>query len=148
MPINGAFYWWTAVLAPRSASRFMSFVAGWVTIMQIVTSLASFAFACGTSFSYLIPLLVTGWISDNFQRMAIGMATVIFWGSLSFLQIERISLVFIFNCTLVLKKTPELTLIRCNHHRDHYCIPHWASRCSQCSASTIRERSRHFWPVC
>ncbi|KAL2671592.1 hypothetical protein Neosp_014182 [[Neocosmospora] mangrovei] len=105
MPVNGANYWWTAALAPPSLSRPFSFIAGWITVSQIITSLASLSYAGATSLSYAVPTLCPSWEPDNAQIMAIAMGLLIFWGLTSFLRMERIAWVFVLTCTIVLVTT-------------------------------------------
>ncbi|KAF4960046.1 hypothetical protein FSARC_10577 [Fusarium sarcochroum] len=105
MPVNGANYWWTAALSPPSLSRPLSFISGWITIAQIVTSLASVSFACGTSLATVVPIFHPEWEPNNAQIMSIAMGVVLFWGLTSFLRMESITWVFILSCSTVLLST-------------------------------------------
>ncbi|KAF5598362.1 amino-acid permease [Fusarium pseudocircinatum] len=110
MPVNGANYWWTAALSPMSFSRPLSFISGWITIMQIVTSLASVSFACGTSLVTIISVFHPEWHPSNSQVMGIAMSIVIFWGVTSFLRMESIAWICILSCSTVLLSTVIYTM--------------------------------------
>ncbi|KFA74348.1 hypothetical protein S40288_06692 [Stachybotrys chartarum IBT 40288] len=105
MPVNGANYWWTAALAPPAWSRPLSFLLGWLTVTQAFTALASISFAGATSFARAISMFHPEWVATDAQIMGIAMAIVLLWGALSFLQMERIAMVFIANCAIVLITT-------------------------------------------
>ncbi|KAH7127297.1 amino acid/polyamine transporter I [Dactylonectria macrodidyma] len=105
MPINGANYWWTAALAPPALSRPLSFISGWTSVVQVITGLASFSFACGLTLGYVIPVLQPEWIPTNAQVMGIAMAILLLWGASSFLHMENVNMVYIANCVIVILST-------------------------------------------
>lgn len=95
MPINGAFYWWTAALAPRHLSRPFSYMLGWFSLLTTMTSLASFAFASGSSMAVLSSFLRPDWQPTNAQVMGIAMGFVILWASMQIMGIDRLHLGFL-----------------------------------------------------
>lgn len=99
MPVNGAFYWWTAALAPPHLSKPLSFIAGWSSVVQIITGLASFSFACATAYVALIPMLGVNCTASNAAIMAIAMAVVLVWACTVSFQMEKVSWLFITSGT-------------------------------------------------
>lgn len=95
MPTNGAFYWYTAALAPPSVSRPLSFLVGWISTLATFTSLASFAYACAAGYSALIPVARPEWSPTGAQTFAISLAILLGWCLLNMLRIERIAIVMI-----------------------------------------------------
>ncbi|KAF5598369.1 amino-acid permease [Fusarium pseudocircinatum] len=96
MPINGAFYWWTAALAPRHLSRPFSYMLGWFTMLTYMTSLASFAYATGSGYAVLASFLTADWHPSNAQIMGIAVGFIMLWVSMQFLGMERLNLAFMF----------------------------------------------------
>ncbi|KAF2012912.1 amino acid transporter [Aaosphaeria arxii CBS 175.79] len=95
MPVNGAFYWWAAALAPPRLSRGFAFVTGWLAMSSIVTTLASFSYAAASTFVYGITLTGVSWEPSNAQIMLIAMSVLVLWSSLMFLRLESINVVYI-----------------------------------------------------
>lgn len=110
MPVNGAFYWWTAALGPKRVSRVLSFVAGWINCISLITSLASFSYAVASSWAVIISMLHPEWIPTNAQIMGVAMGLVILWGLLGALRMEKFTWLFIITSTcLNLLLRPWLT---------------------------------------
>lgn len=98
MPTNGAYYWWTAALAPPKLSRPFSYICGWVIIMTLSTSLASFSFACASSYTYLVAQLHSEWHPTAAQNMGIAIAILLMWALTASLRMERITILYISVC--------------------------------------------------
>ncbi|KAF2009030.1 amino acid transporter [Aaosphaeria arxii CBS 175.79] len=105
MPTNGAFYWYTAALAPPRFSKPLSFIAGWITTLSLFTSLASFAFACASSYAVLIPVMVPTWTPTNPQMLAMALAILALWALLNMLRFEKIAMVMVAISGVVLATT-------------------------------------------
>ncbi|UPL02490.1 hypothetical protein LCI18_013424 [Fusarium solani-melongenae] len=101
MPVNGAFYWWTAALGPKRVSRVLSFVAGWINCIALITSLASFSYAVASSWAIIISMLHPDWIPTNAQIMGVAMGLVILWGFLGALRMEKFTWLFIITTSIV-----------------------------------------------
>ncbi|KAH7125798.1 amino acid/polyamine transporter I [Dactylonectria macrodidyma] len=101
MPINGAFYWWTAALAPRHLSRPLSYMLGWFSMLTTMTSVASFAYATGSSYAALASFLNADWHPLNAQIMAIATGFIVPWVLMQLLGMERLSLAFLFLASFV-----------------------------------------------
>lgn len=101
MPVNGAYYWWTAALAPRWCSRFISYVAGWCALLTLATSTASFSYAVASSVVIGITYVAPSWTPDNAQLMGITFAIVICWAALSALKLENISWVYVISSAII-----------------------------------------------
>lgn len=95
MPLNGAFYWWTGALAPPSWSHALSYISGWLNILQIFAATASFAFAVASAFAYGLTIAAPGFNGTESELMALSMAVVILWAALMCMKLERISMVYI-----------------------------------------------------
>ncbi|KAI8654766.1 Amino acid transporter [Fusarium keratoplasticum] len=101
MPVNGAFYWWAAALGPKRVSRVLSFVAGWINCISLITSLASFSYAVASSWAVIISMLHPQWIPTNAQIMGVAMGLVILWGLLGALRMEKFTWLFIITTSIV-----------------------------------------------
>jgi amino acid transporter len=95
MPVNGAFYWWAAALAPRSAARAVAFIMGWLNLLSLATHLASFSYAVASSLAQAIGYFVQGFVATRPQLMGMAMGTVTLWASLMLLRLETVSFVMI-----------------------------------------------------
>ncbi|KAI7759480.1 hypothetical protein LZL87_011276 [Fusarium oxysporum] len=94
MPVNGANYWWTVALAPLSISRPLSFIAGMASIMNAITSIASFSWASSSSICTTIGLF-TGWVPANPIIFAVAIVTCAAWFFTVSVMMDKASLVFI-----------------------------------------------------
>lgn len=101
MPVNGAFYWWTASLAPKRLARPLSFVAGWTNCMSLVTSLASFAYASASSYAYIISTLHPQWAPTNSLIMGVAMGMVLIWGMITTIRMENFQWIFLITGMLI-----------------------------------------------
>ncbi|KAL2814186.1 amino acid/polyamine transporter I [Aspergillus granulosus] len=102
MPVNGAFYWWAAALAPRRASRAVAFIMGWLNILSLATHLASFSYAVGSSLGQTIGYFVEGFVATRPQLMGMAMGTVTLWASLILLRLEKVSIVMMTTAAVLL----------------------------------------------
>ncbi|KAE8357497.1 amino acid/polyamine transporter I [Aspergillus caelatus] len=102
MPVNGAFYWWAAALAPRRASRPVAFIMGWLNVLSLATHLASFSYAVASSLGQTIGYFVEGFVATRPQLMGMAMGTVTLWASLMLLRLERMTLVIMTTATVLL----------------------------------------------
>lgn len=98
MPINGAFYWWTAALAPRHLSRPLSFVVGWITVLSSMASLSSFAYALGSTYASLIAALRPEWAPTHAQELGISLAILALWLLLNLVKMEQFIFVVLSTC--------------------------------------------------
>ncbi|KAJ6016842.1 hypothetical protein N7451_000221 [Penicillium sp. IBT 35674x] len=105
MPLNGAFYWWTGALAPPKWSHSLSYITGWLNILQIFTGTAAFAYAVASSFAYSVNIVVPSFSGTNAELMALSMAIVVLWAALMGLNLEKISVIYIIMALLVLIQT-------------------------------------------
>ncbi|KAF1960436.1 PLP-dependent transferase [Byssothecium circinans] len=94
MPINGAFYWWTAALAPPRLSRPLSFAFGWFSMLSGITSMASSAWATASALSVSISMLKPGVDFTNAQVMGIAFAFTLLRASMTLLGTEKIEKIF------------------------------------------------------
>ncbi|KAG7421073.1 putative amino-acid permease [Fusarium oxysporum f. sp. rapae] len=94
MPVNGTNYWWTVALAPLSISRPLSFIAGMASIMNAITSIASFSWASSSSICTTIGLF-TGWVPANPIIFAVAIVTCAAWFFTVSVMMDKASLVFI-----------------------------------------------------
>ncbi|CAO1597488.1 hypothetical protein XANCAGTX0491_001296 [Xanthoria calcicola] len=65
IPLAGGQYNWVALLAPKSCSKFLSYLTGWITVISWQAALASAAFLAGTMIQGLLVLNYDGY---NLQR--------------------------------------------------------------------------------
>jgi amino acid transporter len=105
MPVNGAFYWYTAALAPEKLSRPLAFMVGWTTVLSGVTSIASFAYAVASPLALFVSKLHPAWEPTNPQIMGMSFAIVALWSVLSCLRLERISWMVFGNSKIVMLLT-------------------------------------------
>lgn len=151
MPVNGAFYWYTAALAPESYSRPLAFMVGWTTVLSGVTSVASFAYAVASPLALFISKLRPEWEPTNVQIMGISMAIVALWTVLANLRLERISwLVFINSRT-----TPIPSVSGINNSQDRsndntrpiHRLHRRHSSSQESQRLAFHQRTRRFWLV-
>lgn len=102
MPVNGAFYWWTAAMAPKWCSKFLSFVSGWVNLLTLATSIASFAFAVTSSTVQGIIYVAPQWSPSNAELMGIAFGVVFLWLALASRRLEEISWVYLACAAIIL----------------------------------------------
>ncbi|KAJ5683332.1 amino acid transporter [Penicillium macrosclerotiorum] len=105
MPINGAFYWWTAALAPPSWSRPLSFISGWTNVFQLITSCAGLGYACATTLTSMGAALNPSWTPTNAETMAISMAIMLLYSLLIGIRMEQLSWILISAAAAVLITT-------------------------------------------
>lgn len=98
MPINGAYYWYTAALAPPKWSRFLSFLTGWTNVLAMFTSTTSFVYAVAGLIIHGIVLVAPEWIPTNPQVLGVAYATLIVWAFLATLKLEQVMWVYISCC--------------------------------------------------
>jgi amino acid transporter len=100
MPVNGAFYWWAAALAPRRASRAVAFIGGWFNLLSLATHLASFSYAVASSLAQTINYFDQDFTATRPQIMSIAMGVVTLWASLMLLRLEKVSIVMMITSEL------------------------------------------------
>ncbi|KAL3457139.1 pyridoxal phosphate-dependent transferase [Aspergillus heterothallicus] len=105
MPVNGSFYWWAAALAPPQWSHAVSFITGWLNVMTMFASAASFAYAVASSFSYAIMIAAPDTTWTNAQVMALSLGVLVAWVAVMAWKLERITFVYIGMAILVLIQT-------------------------------------------
>lgn len=101
MPVNGSFYWWAGALAPPAWSRAVSFITGWMNVLTMFASTATFAYAVASSLSYGVTIALPDMIWTNAQVMALSLAVVLIWSAIMTLRLERIAFVYITMGTYV-----------------------------------------------
>ncbi|KAH7554723.1 hypothetical protein BM1_07384 [Bipolaris maydis] len=77
-PTAGGQYHWVALLAPRSWSKFMSFITGWVSLIGWQATTASSAYLGGAILQSTILLVKPEYIPKPYQAMLIGWALLAF----------------------------------------------------------------------
>ncbi|PYI30060.1 hypothetical protein BP00DRAFT_477611 [Aspergillus indologenus CBS 114.80] len=110
MPVNGSFYWWAGALAPPAWSHAVSFITGWMNVMTMFASTASFAYAVASSLSYGVTIALPDLIWTNAQVMALSLAVVLIWSAMMTLRLERIAFVYITMAVLILVQALMLIL--------------------------------------
>ncbi|KAL1848447.1 hypothetical protein Plec18170_008045 [Paecilomyces lecythidis] len=95
MPVNGSFYWWAGALAPPAYSHAVSFITGWLNILTMFASTASFVYAVSSSLSYGVNIAVPSMEWTNAQLMALSFAVIVIWCVMMTLKLERIAFVYI-----------------------------------------------------
>ncbi|RAK84384.1 hypothetical protein BO79DRAFT_275719 [Aspergillus costaricaensis CBS 115574] len=102
MPVNGSFYWWAGALAPPAWSHAVSFITGWMNVLTMFASTATFAYAVASSLSYGVTIALPDMIWTNAQVMALSLAVVLIWSAIMTLRLERIAFVYISMAVLIL----------------------------------------------
>jgi amino acid transporter len=95
MPVNGAYYWWSSALAAPNYSRPVGFIAGWATILTLLTGMASITFATAATAAASITLLDVRWDPTNAELMGIAFAILILWTALSEIGSNRLNTLLI-----------------------------------------------------
>lgn len=101
MPVNGAFYWWTAAMAPAWCSKFLSYLSGWVNLLTLATSISSFAWAGTSTTVQGITFVASQWTPTRPEMMAIAFGVVFMWLALSSRRLEEISWIYM-GCALII----------------------------------------------
>ncbi|KAJ5371474.1 uncharacterized protein N7496_007566 [Penicillium cataractarum] len=105
MPVNGAYYWWAAALAPPAWSRCVGFISGWVTMFGLLTGIASFSYAVAAGLAQSIMIAKPDWSASNPIIMAMALAVVVSWALTMALRLESISIAYIFTAAVMLLYT-------------------------------------------
>lgn len=95
MPVNGAFYWWTAALSPPGWSRPLAFISGWTVITSLVITLSAEMYALASMLSVLVQLLQPAYVATPAQILGIAYAIMFLWVALVHLRIEQNQLLYI-----------------------------------------------------
>ena len=119
MPVNGAYYWWSAALAAPKYSRPVGFIAGWATILTLLTGMASITFATAATAAASITLLNVRWNPANAELMGIALAILILWTALSEIGSNRL------NTLLIICGTSE------------HVVPYPVTKCVQCDVDNL-----------
>ncbi|EOA87065.1 uncharacterized protein SETTUDRAFT_153825 [Exserohilum turcica Et28A] len=69
---------WVAMLAPRSYSKFLSFITGWVTLIGWQATTASSAYLGGTILQSTVLLVKSDYSPKPYQAMLLGWALLVF----------------------------------------------------------------------
>ncbi|KAL6161231.1 hypothetical protein ACJQWK_08203 [Exserohilum turcicum] len=77
-PTAGGQYHWVAMLAPRSYSKFLSFITGWVTLIGWQATTASSAYLGGTILQSTVLLVKSDYSPKPYQAMLLGWALLVF----------------------------------------------------------------------
>lgn len=101
MPVNGAYYWWSAALAAPKYSRPVGFIAGWATILTLLTGMASITFATAATAAASITLLNVRWNPANAELMGIALAILILWTALSEIGSNRLNTLLIICASFI-----------------------------------------------
>jgi hypothetical protein len=96
MPVNGAFYWWTAALAPPAWSNCLGFISGWVTMFGLLTGIASFSYAVASGLSHAIMIARPTWSATDPMILGIALGVVVLWAVSLVMRLERISIAYMF----------------------------------------------------
>ncbi|KAL8651850.1 MAG: hypothetical protein Q9210_003024 [Variospora velana] len=67
IPLAGGQYNWVALLAPKSCSKFLSYLTGWITVISWQAALASSAFLGGTMIQGLLVLNYDGYSMERWH---------------------------------------------------------------------------------
>lgn len=154
MPVNGAFYSWTAVLAPARMARFLSFSLGWVTILIFCSSVASFAFAVSSTLIQAITFVQPSWIPTSVQHMGLANILVMLWISLAMLKMENAALVYIFCSSYPLECVLHISIFNnansytsCLNIGVHHRLYVRSSNHSQYATESMADGPGSFWAV-
>ena len=66
------------MLAPKSCSKFLSFITGWVTLIGWQATTASAAYLAGTILQSTILMMDTNYAPKSYQAMLLGWAVLVF----------------------------------------------------------------------
>ncbi|KAL2809116.1 amino acid/polyamine transporter I [Aspergillus granulosus] len=102
MPVNGSFYWWAGALAPPQWSHAVAFITGCLSMLTMLTSTASFAYAVATSLSYSVKIAVPTIVWTDAQLMGLSLGVIIIWMGIMCMKLENISTVYILMAIILL----------------------------------------------